>query len=43
MLKTEYGLGEKQIRVIENVSSETVFLDAVREFVEGIIANEMSK
>lgn len=43
MLKTEYGLDEKQIRVLENVSSELVFLAGVRQFIEDIIAQEMSK
>lgn len=42
-LKTEYGLDEKQIRVLENVSSELVFLAGVRQFIEDIIVQEMSK
>ena len=43
LLKIKYGLDERRIKVIENVSSEQAFLDKVRQFIESIIEHEMSK
>lgn len=43
ILKTEHRVDERRIKVIENVSSEQVFLDEVRQFIESIITQEMGK
>lgn len=40
MLKTEYGIDAKRIRVIYNLFSEEVFLSEVYQFIERVIRQE---